>query len=100
MRLKTFTASDVAGKKVLVRVDFNVPLADGKVSDDTRIKAHLDTLNALRDAGARIALVSHLGRPKGPEDKHLSLKAVARELSKLLKQDITFVSDCVAKGWG
>lgn len=95
MRLKTFTASDVAGKKVLVRVDFNVPLADGKVSDDTRIKAHLDTLNALRDAGARIALVSHLGRPKGAVNMKYTLKPVADELAKLTGWNVRFIPDCI-----
>lgn len=95
MRLKTFTASDVAGKKVLVRVDFNVPLADGKVSDDTRIRAHLDTLNALRDAGARIALVSHLGRPKGAVNMKYTLKPVADELAKLTGWNVRFIPDCI-----
>ena len=95
MRLKTFTASDVAGKKVLVRVDLNVPLADGKVSDDTRIRAHLDTLNALRDAGARIALVSHLGRPKGAVNMKYTLKPVADELAKLTGWNVRFIPDCI-----
>ena len=80
MRLKTFSPSDVAGKKVLVRVDFNVPLAGGRVSDDTRIKAHLPTLTALREAGAKIALVSHLGRPKGTVNLKYTLEPVGEEL--------------------
>ena len=97
MRLKTFSPSDVAGKKVLVRVDFNVPLADGRVSDDTRIKAHLPTLTALRDAGAKIALVSHLGRPKGTVNLKYTLDPVAGELAKLTGWPVRFVSDCIGE---
>lgn len=95
MRLKTFSPSDVAGKKVLVRVDFNVPLADGRVSDDTRIKAHLPTLTALRDAGAKIALVSHLGRPKGTVNLKYTLEPVGEELAKLTGWPVRFVPDCI-----
>lgn len=97
MRLKTFSPSDVAGKKVLVRVDFNVPLADGRVSDDTRIKAHLPTLTALRDAGAKIALVSHLGRPKGTVNLKYTLEPVGEEFAKLTGWPVRFVSDCIGE---
>lgn len=97
MRLKTFSPSDVAGKKVLVRVDFNVPLADGRVSDDTRIKAHLPTLTALREAGAKIALVSHLGRPKGTVNLKYTLEPVGEELAKLTGWPVRFVSDCIGE---
>lgn len=97
MLLKTFAPGDVAGKKVLVRVDFNVPLADGKVSDTTRIAAHLPTLNALKDAGAKIALVSHLGRPKGEVNLKYTLKPVGEELSKMTGWNVKFVPDCVGK---
>lgn len=97
MRLKTFSPSDVAGKKVLVRVDFNVPLADGRVSNDTRIKAHLPTLTALRDAGAKIALVSHLGRPKGTVNLKYTLEPVGEELAKLTGWPVRFVSDCIGE---
>ena len=65
MKLKTFTPADVSGKKVLMRVDFNVPFKDGKVKDNARILAHTSTLKKLLDAGAKVALVSHFGRPKG-----------------------------------
>lgn len=95
MRLKTFSPSDVAGKKVLVRVDFNVPLADGRVSDATRIKAHLPTLNKLRDAGAKIALVSHLGRPKGKVNPKYTLEPVGKELAKITGWTVKFVPDCI-----
>ena len=97
MRLKTFSPSDVAGKKVLVRVDFNVPLADGQVSDDTRIKAHLPTLRALRDAGAKIALVSHLGRPKGTVNLKYTLELVAKELAKLTGWTVRYVPACIGE---
>lgn len=97
MNLKTFSPGDVAGKKVLVRVDFNVPLADGRVSDDTRIRAHLPTLTALKNAGAKIALVSHLGRPKGKADPKYTLEPVGAELAKITGWKVRFVSDCIGK---
>lgn len=95
MNLKTFSPGDVAGKKVLVRVDFNVPLADGRVSDDTRIRAHLPTLTALKNAGAQIALVSHLGRPKGKADPKYTLEPVGAELAKITGWNVRFVPDCI-----
>lgn len=95
MKLKTFSAPDVAGKKVLVRVDFNVPMADGKIADDTRIRAHLPALRALKDAGAKIALVSHLGRPKGKVDLKYTLEPVGAELAKITGWQVRFVPDCV-----
>ena len=97
MRLKTFSRQDVAGKKVLVRVDFNVPTADGRVSDCTRIKAHLPTLSELREYGARIALVSHLGRPKGTVNLKYSLAPVAEELAALTGWNVRFVPDCIGE---
>jgi phosphoglycerate kinase len=96
LKLKTFETRDVAGKKVLVRVDFNVPLTgDGKVSDVTRIKAHIPLIDELSKAGAKVGLCSHLGRPKGQVNPKYSLKPVAEELEKTIGQKITFVSDCV-----
>lgn len=95
MRLKTFSPGDVAGKKVLVRVDFNVPMDNGTVVDDTRIIAHLPTLKALRDAGAEIALISHLGRPKGKVDNSFTLLPVGKELAKITGWDVKFVPDCI-----
>lgn len=95
MKLKTFSAADVAGKKVLVRVDFNVPMADGKITDDTRIRAHLPALKALKDAGAKVALVSHLGRPKGKVDLKYTLEPAGAELAKITGWQVRFVSDCV-----
>jgi phosphoglycerate kinase len=86
---------DLAGKTVLVRCDLNVPLKDGEITDDGRIRASLPTLNALLNGGARVVVISHLGRPKGePEDKY-SLAPVARRLSELLGKAVAFASDTV-----
>jgi phosphoglycerate kinase len=86
---KTIKDIDVAGKRVLMRVDFNTPLADGKVTDDTRIRAAVPSINYLRENGASVILVSHLGRPKGgPEDDGLRMDPVAERLSRLLGFDV------------
>jgi phosphoglycerate kinase len=98
LKLRTFGKNDIAGKKVLVRVDFNVPLtADGKVADDTRINAHIPLIRELSDAGAKTALISHLGRPKGTPVAKYSLEPVAKELASVIGKKIEFVSDCAGE---
>lgn len=92
---KTVRDVDVRGKRVLVRVDFNVPLKEGQVSDDTRIKAAIPTLQYLIEEGARVILCSHLGRPKGKIVPEMSLKPVIKPLSDLLGVNVAFAGDCI-----
>jgi len=91
----TVRDADVRGKRVLVRVDFNVPLSEGSVVDDTRVRAALPTLRYLVDHGARVIIVSHLGRPKGEPDPQYSLRPVRRVLARLLGRNVHFVDSVV-----
>ncbi|MFH1811173.1 MAG: phosphoglycerate kinase [Pseudomonadota bacterium] len=97
LALRTLRAHGGAleGQRVLVRVDFDVPLRGGEVGDDTRIRAALPTLKWLRDAGARVVLAAHLGNPRGRVDAALSLEPVGRRLSELLDDELLFSDDCV-----
>lgn len=98
MDKKTVRDLDVAGKKVLVRVDFNVPLNDkGEITDDTRITASLPTIQYLLEQKAAVILMAHLGRPKGQVKPELSLAPVAKHLGKLLSKKILFAQDCVGE---
>ncbi|HEX6304558.1 MAG TPA: phosphoglycerate kinase, partial [Anaerolineales bacterium] len=87
---KTVRDIDVAGKRVLVRVDFNVPIKDGKVGDDTRIRAALPTIQYLLEHDAAVILCSHLGRPKGGPDPAFSMKPTAERLSELIARPVDF----------
>jgi phosphoglycerate kinase len=93
------TVRDIAfeGKRALIRVDFNVPLEDGRITDDTRIRMALPTLKYIIDAGGRLILTSHLGRPKGERVASMSLKPVSERLSELLEKPVQFADDCMGE---
>jgi len=88
-------AKDLAGKTALVRVDFNVPMENGKVTDDTRLRVALPTIQRLRDAGAKVALLAHFDRPKGQRVPSMSLKPVVQPLEELLGAPVRFADDCI-----
>lgn len=96
MNKRSIKDADLSGKRVLTRVDFNVPLNDRQeITDDTRIVSALPTIRMMLEKGAAVILMSHLGRPKGEVKKEMSLKPVAEKLSALLDQDVRFAPDCV-----
>jgi phosphoglycerate kinase len=94
--MKSIDQVDLKGKRILIRVDFNVPVDDkGVITDDTRIKAHIKTISYCLDNNAKVILMSHMGRPKGQKVDKLSLKPVTAVLSELLKKEVLFVDDCI-----
>lgn len=92
---KTIRDIDLKGKRVLLRVDYNVPIKNGKIQSDFRIQESLPTIKYLLDHGCSIVLISHLGRPEGKPDPQYSLRPTAKRLSKLLGQDVGFAGDCI-----
>ncbi|CAN5611445.1 phosphoglycerate kinase [soil metagenome] len=95
---RSITTAEVAGKRVLVRVDFNVPIENGEITDDTRIRAALPTIAWLREHGAKVILCSHLGRPKGTRDSRFSLAIAAQRLSELIATPVTLIDEIVGPG--
>ena len=98
MDKKNLCDLDVAGQKVLVRVDYNVPMDEtGKITDDTRIRASLETIKYLLEHKAAVILMAHLGRPKGQVNIKYSLAPVAKHLAKLLNMPVAFAGDCIGE---
>jgi phosphoglycerate kinase len=95
MGFRRLSEADVDGKRALVRVDFNVPMHDGAISDDTRLRAALPTIRLLADKGAKVVLLAHFDRPKGKRVAEMSLAPIAEPLSKLLGKPVAFADDCV-----
>jgi phosphoglycerate kinase len=95
MEFRTLDHADLQGKRALVRVDFNVPMESGRVTDDTRLRAALPTIKKLRDAGARTILLAHFDRPKGKRVAAMSLRPVVEPLSRLIGAPVAFADDCV-----
>jgi phosphoglycerate kinase len=90
---------DISGKRVLVREDLNVPMKDGVVTDDTRLRATAETLTELADRGAKVFVLAHFGRPKGQVVADMSLKPVVEPLAKALGRPVAFLEDCRAMRW-
>jgi phosphoglycerate kinase len=97
MTYRTLDQVDLRGKRALVRVDFNVPMQDGAISDDTRLRAALPTIKVLRDGGAKVILISHFDRPKGKRVPSMSLKPLVEPLAKLIGAPVAFADDCVGE---
>jgi len=95
LKLKRLQDLAVKGKRVLVRVDYNVPMSGAKISDNARIRETLKTLEYLLEQNAKVVLIAHLGRPKGKPEPKYSLKPVAGELGRLLKRPVAFAADCI-----
>ena len=97
MAFRTLDDADLKGRRALVRVDFNVPMADGKVTDDTRLRAALPTIDKIRKAGGKVVLLAHFDRPKGKRVPSMSLKPVVGPLEALLGAPVAFADDCVGE---
>jgi phosphoglycerate kinase len=97
MAFKTLDQADLAGKRALTRVDLNVPMADGRVSDDTRLRAILPTIEKLRAGGAKVVLLAHFDRPKGKRVPEMSLRPIAKPLADLLGAPVAFAEDCLGE---
>ena len=95
--MKYIDQIEMKGKKVFLRVDFNVPIKEGKVTSDTRVRAHIPTINYALEHGAKLIIASHLGRPKGKRVEEMSLKPVVKVLSGLLQQEVIFMDNCVGE---
>lgn len=97
--MKCIKEIDVKGKRLFLRVDFNVPMDEGgNITDDARVRAHLPTINYALNENAKLILASHMGRPKGKKNEKYSLSPVAKRLSTLLQKDVKFLDDCIGEG--
>src|SRR3954454_10960131 len=95
MRFRTLDDADLQGRRALVRGDLNVPMEDGRVSDDTRLRAAKTTVDKLRAGGAKVILLAHFDRPKGKVVPAMSLKPIVGPLSKVLGAPVAFAEDCI-----
>ena len=99
MQLNTIKEADLKGKRVLIRVDFNVPLKNGVVTDNTRIRAALPTVKYILDQGASLVVMSHFGRPKGQKNPDFSMAPIAKEFEKLLGVPVKLAPDVIGCCW-
>src|SRR3954470_16327743 len=97
MAFQTLDDADLGGKRALVRVDFNVPMDDGKVTDDTRLRAAKPTIDKLRAGGAKAILLAHFDRPKGKVVPSMSLQPIVGPLAKVLGVPVAFAPDCIGQ---